>query len=174
VTALRKGLLEGQSVVLVDDVPASVDELLSSLGANLAALSEPDEERMLERARAAAPVNSIVCSSGAELEGIERAWIAIRAIASGALIPAGAGRIVLLAPGAAASPHACAVRAALENLARTLSVEWARYGITTTTIWPRSGTQEGELAELVAYLCSPAGAYFSGCRFDLGGLARMR
>ena len=52
-TALRKGLLEGQSVVLVDDVPASVGELLSSLGANLAALSVPDEERMLERAQAA-------------------------------------------------------------------------------------------------------------------------
>ena len=83
-TALRKGLLEGQSVVLVDDVPASVGELLSSLGANLAALSEPDEERVLERAQAAAPVNSIVCASGAELEGIERAWTAIRAIAVGA------------------------------------------------------------------------------------------
>jgi NAD(P)-dependent dehydrogenase (short-subunit alcohol dehydrogenase family) len=167
VTALRKGLLEGQSVVLVGGVPASVGELLSSVGANLAAVSEPDEERVVERAQAAAPANSIVCASGAELEGIERAWIAIRAIASGALIPAGAGRIVLLAPGAAASPHACAVRAALENLARTLSVEWARYGITTTTIWPGPGTQEGEIAELVAYLCSPAGAYFSGCRFDL-------
>lgn len=157
--------------MLVDDVPASVGELLSSLGANLAALSEPDEERALERAQAAAPVNSIVCASGAELEGIERAWTAIRAIAVGALIPAGAGRIVLLAPRAAASPYAAAVRAALENLARTLSVEWARYGITTTTIWPGPSTEEGDLAALVAYLCSPAGAYFSGCRFDLGALA---
>ena len=116
-------------------------------------------------------MNSIVCASGAELEGIERAWTAIRAIAVGALIPAGAGRIVLLAPRAAASPYAAAVRAALENLARTLSVEWARYGITTTTIWPGPSTEEGDLAALVAYLCSPAGAYFSGRRFDLGALA---
>ena len=170
VTVLRKGLLDGQSVVLLDDVPASIGELLSSLGASLGALSEPDEERALELARAAAPVNSVVCSAGGRLEGVEHAWTAIRALAVGALIPAGGGTIVLLAPRPATSPQAGAVRAALENLARTLSVEWARYGITTTAIWPGPRTSEDDLAELVAYLCSAAGAYFSGCRFDLGAL----
>lgn len=167
---LRTGLLDGQSVVLVDEVPASIAELLSSLGARLGALSERDEERALEGAQAAAPVNSVVCSSAGGLQELEHTWTAIRALAIGALIPAGAGTVVLLAPRPAAGLHADAVRAALENLARTLSVEWARYGITTTAIWPGRRTSESDLAELVAALCSPAGAYFSGCRFELDSL----
>ena len=31
-----------------------------------------------------------------------------------------------------------------------------------------SGAQEAELAELVCFLCSAAGEYFSGCRLELG------
>jgi len=169
-TLLRKGLLEGQSVVLVDAVPASVSDLLSSLGASVRAFAESDEERALEWAQAAAPVNSVVCFSGGGLEEVEDAWTAVRALAVGALIPAGGGTIVLLGPSPAAVTHAGAVRAALENLARTLSVEWARYGITTTTIWPEARTAEDDLGTVVAYLCSQAGAYFSGCRFELDAM----
>jgi NAD(P)-dependent dehydrogenase (short-subunit alcohol dehydrogenase family) len=64
--------------------------------------------------------------------------------------------------------HDRASAAALENLARTLSVEWARFGITTVAVVPSATTSDHELAQLVAFLCSPAGAYFSGCRLDLG------
>ncbi len=170
-TVLRQGLLDGQRVVLCGDMPAPVGELLSSLGASVNPFDPADEERGLEWARDAAPVNSVVCSSAGGLEGIEGAWTAIRAVAAGALIPAGAGTIVLIAPRRHSVTHADAVRAGLENLARTLSVEWARYGITTTSIWPGSSTGEGDLATLVAYLCSPAGDYFSGCRFELDPLA---
>ena len=52
--------------------------------------------------------------------------MATRAVATGALIPAGAGKCVLIAPRPDRGPFAGAARAALENLARTLSVEWAR------------------------------------------------
>ena len=69
-------------------------------------------------------------------------------------------------------PHAEPARAALENLARTLSVEWARFGITTVAVTPGAATSDDELARLVAFICSPAGSYFSGCRFDLGLLER--
>jgi hypothetical protein len=167
---LRKGLLDGQRVVLCGDMPEALCELLTSLGASLSPFDQPDEERALEWARDEAPVNSVVCSSAGGLDGIEQAWTAIRTVAVGALIPAGAGTIVLLAPRRHSVTHENAVRAGLENLARTLSVEWARYGITTSSIWPGSSTSEGDLATLVAYLCSPAGAYFSGCRFELDGL----
>jgi hypothetical protein len=170
VTTLKKGLLEGHSLVCCGEVPRSVGERLSSLGASVTPLGESDEQRAVEWARAAAPVNSVVCSSN-ELEAVERMWTAIRAVAVGALIPGGAGTIVLVGPLPARASHADAVRAALENLARTLSVEWARYGITTTAIWPGLSTSEDDLAELAAYLCSPAGAYFSGCRFELDSLA---
>ncbi|HXO18740.1 MAG TPA: hypothetical protein VOA87_02320, partial [Thermoanaerobaculia bacterium] len=81
------------------------------------------------------------------------------------------GRIVYLAPAADTGEHAGAARAGLENLARTLSVEWARHAITAVTIAPGSATTAGEVARLVAYLASPAGAYFSGCLLDLRGPA---
>ena len=101
-------------------------------------------------------------------EALERAWIAIRGVATGALIPSGAGKVLLLAPRPTGGSFAAAARAALENLARTLSVEWARYGVTSVAIARGARTGEDELAELVCFLVSPAGEYFSGCLFELG------
>jgi NAD(P)-dependent dehydrogenase (short-subunit alcohol dehydrogenase family) len=77
---------------------------------------------------------------------------------------------VLISPAADAGPHAEAARAGLENLARTLSVEWARYGITVTAMAPGASTTEAELTDLVCFVLSRAGDYFSGCRFDLGAV----
>lgn len=97
------------------------------------------------------------------------AWTVTRTVAGGAFLPdARGGRIVYLAPSADAE-HADAARAGLENLARTLSVEWARHGVTVVTIAPGTETGAGEVAALSAYLASPAGAYFSGCLLDLCG-----
>jgi len=81
-------------------------------------------------------------------------------------------RIVYLAPASNAGEHAGAACAGLENLARTLSIEWARHGITLVTIAPGKATAAGEVAALTAYLASPAGAYFSGCLLDLRGGCR--
>jgi NAD(P)-dependent dehydrogenase (short-subunit alcohol dehydrogenase family) len=78
-------------------------------------------------------------------------------------------RIVYLAPAPDAGEYARAACAGLENLGRTLSIEWARHGITTVTIAPGEETPAGEVAALTAYLASPAGAYFSGCLLDLRG-----
>jgi NAD(P)-dependent dehydrogenase (short-subunit alcohol dehydrogenase family) len=96
----------------------------------------------------------------------------VRALATEALIDSSdPGRLVLVAPRPQAGPHAEAARAALENLARTLSVEWARHAITAVALWPGEATTDDELAELVCFLVSPAGAYFTGCRFELGAVA---
>jgi len=105
---------------------------------------------------------------------LDGAWEASHAVANAAFIePERPGRIVYLAPASAqqqqGAEHADAARAGLENLARTLSIEWARYEITTVTIAPGAHAEAGELATLVAYLGSRAGAYFSGCMFDLRG-----
>jgi NAD(P)-dependent dehydrogenase (short-subunit alcohol dehydrogenase family) len=92
----------------------------------------------------------------------------VRAVAVGALVEAGAGgKIVLIAPPAGAGPLAEAAGAALENLARTLAVEWARYSVTAAAVVPSVGVDTERLAELVSFLVSSAGDYFSGCRFDL-------
>ncbi len=106
---------------------------------------------------------------------LDEAWSITRAVATRGFIERqSGGRIVYVAPAAAGPPapescHAEAARAALENLARTLSIEWARYGISPVTIAPGAGTAASEVAALVAYVASPAGAYFSGCLLDLRG-----
>jgi citronellol/citronellal dehydrogenase len=105
---------------------------------------------------------------------LQASWEVTRALANRAFIPGSAGgRILLLAPrsGAGGDLHAAAAAAGLENLARTLSVEWARYGVTVVTVAPGAATTAAELAALCAWLASPAGAYFSGCLLDLRGPA---
>jgi hypothetical protein len=78
-----------------------------------------------------------------------------------------AGKVVLARARPGAGAHAEAARAATENLARTLSIEWSRHGIRTTAITPGPATPDGEMTALAAYLASPAGDYFSGARLDL-------
>jgi NAD(P)-dependent dehydrogenase (short-subunit alcohol dehydrogenase family) len=153
----REGLLENRSIALAGPVAGAVRELLMELGARLHELDPEHPPR---------PLDALVCAArrdpGQEL--LEAVWTAVRAAATEAFIPAKAGRLVLLAPRDGGGE----IEAALENLARTLSVEWARYGITTTAIVAAPKTTDDELAAVIAYLCSPAGAYFSGCRFDMG------
>jgi NAD(P)-dependent dehydrogenase (short-subunit alcohol dehydrogenase family) len=108
---------------------------------------------------------------------LDASWNVTSAVANHAFLSNGCGgRIVYIAPPADAGEHADAARAGLENLARTLSIEWARHGITAVAIAPaaagptRSAAEVArEVAALTAYLASPAGAYFSGCLLDLRG-----
>jgi NAD(P)-dependent dehydrogenase (short-subunit alcohol dehydrogenase family) len=104
---------------------------------------------------------------------LDASWSATHALVNRIFLPgARGGRIVYLTPAADAGEHAGATRTGLENLARTLSIEWARHGITTATVVPASGSAEAgiQVAALTAYLASPAGAYFSGCLLDMSGL----
>jgi NAD(P)-dependent dehydrogenase (short-subunit alcohol dehydrogenase family) len=99
---------------------------------------------------------------------VQSAWNATRALANGAFLPAGAGGRVVYLAAPAGYDGAGALRAALENLARTLSTEWARHQLTTVTLAPAAEGAADEVAALVAYLASPAGAYFSGCVLEVG------
>lgn len=91
---------------------------------------------------------------------LDDAWDAIRATK----LPPSPGLIILLSP-PPTNPHAHAARAGLENLARTLSIEWARHDIRTVTIHQTSDPHA--TAELAAFLASRAGAYYAGCAFSL-------
>jgi NAD(P)-dependent dehydrogenase (short-subunit alcohol dehydrogenase family) len=172
---LRDGLLEGVTVFVVDAGEASsfgraVAEGTEQLGARVrtsapqAALAELGTVDMLVVDGAA-----LFASHG--LGGcLADAWEATRAVVNGTLLPAArGGQVVYLAPPPGAGEQADAARAGLENLARTLSVEWARHEITVVTIALGDSTDPGEAAALTAYLASPAGAYFSGCLMDLRG-----
>jgi NAD(P)-dependent dehydrogenase (short-subunit alcohol dehydrogenase family) len=178
---LRGELLSGRTVALAGGVAPDVCSSLASLGAALRELpsSELDDDRAEDWVRSAAPVHALVASVGA-LEtaeagrldcALDRTWTAVRAVTAGALIPGGGGKVVLLGPPPHAGAHASALRAGIENLARTLSVEWARHAVTVTAIMPGERTDDGQIATVVAYLLSPAGDYFSGCRLELGAAA---
>jgi citronellol/citronellal dehydrogenase len=126
-------------------------------------------------------------------------WLMSHAAATKAFIPAGGGKIlsVTLSPhnGMPGMVHSGAARAAVENMMRTLAIEWSRFGITTCAIaagqfatetlltkYPpelvervahsiplgRTGRPE-EVAWLLAYLASLAGDYYSGTTITIDG-----
>ena len=153
---LRAGVLDGVGVAV-----AGAGRFGEAVAARCSALGAGDGADVLVWDGAAA----FAGSSGVEAvrAALDDGWDAIRgSLADGRLI-------VLLAP-PPGDAHAEAARAGLENMARTLSIEWARRGIRPVAILPGAATSPAEVAELVAYLASPAGAYFSGCRFELGGV----
>jgi citronellol/citronellal dehydrogenase len=130
---------------------------------------------------------------------VQGTWLMTHAVATKAFIPQGGGKVlsVTLSPhnGMPGMVHSGAARAAVENMMRTLAVEWARFGIKTCALaagqfatetlltkYPqvvvdnlersipigRAGRAE-EMAWLVAYLASPAGDFFSGTTITLDG-----
>jgi NAD(P)-dependent dehydrogenase (short-subunit alcohol dehydrogenase family) len=183
---LRADLLAGRAIAVGGAVRAAVPERLAALGARVEPM--PGERKPAEDgewARARAPLDAVVYDASAGfgdpvapaeaalLAALERAWVAVREVATGALIlgeaaEAVGGRVLLVGPRSDAGPFAQAARAALENLARTLSVEWARHGVTTAMIAPGPASTDEQLAELICFLVSEAGGYVSGCRLDVG------
>jgi hypothetical protein len=178
---LQAKLLASSSVALAGGVRPAVVDALSALGARLIALDAGAEDLDPEAwAAEHGPVNALVYDAAASFadggaDGLRAAvddgWSAIHAVATAAFLPAQLGAtIVLLAPRVTDGAHATAARAALENTARTLSIEWARFAITTTAITPGATTADADIGTLIAFLVSPAGRYFSGCRFELGAV----
>jgi NAD(P)-dependent dehydrogenase (short-subunit alcohol dehydrogenase family) len=186
----RAGLLDGRQVAVAGptaggppeaEIDRAVCDRLRALGAQVDAIDPgtlADEEATAGWAQARAPLDALVFL-GAEPFGagganrlqatLEVAWRAVHG-AQPHLTGEG-GRLVFVAPRAGAGRHDEAAQAGLENLARTLSVEWARFGVTAVAVAPGPATAPTEVADLVAYLLSPAGGYLSGCRLSLGETA---
>ena len=130
---------------------------------------------------------------------VQGTWQMTHAAATKAFIPQCSGKVisVTLSPhnGMPGMVHSGAARAAVENMMRTLSIEWARFGIRLCAVaagqfdtevlrtkYPpqvaenvhrtiplgRLGTPE-EMAWMVAYLASPAGDFLSGCVITIDG-----
>jgi NAD(P)-dependent dehydrogenase (short-subunit alcohol dehydrogenase family) len=177
---LRAGLLEG-TVVATAGGADHVAAACAALGAATTVLDVDlrDEEAVGAAAAALGPVDTLVCDAArpfaaagggvdALLASLEGAWNATRAVANAVWRPGAGGKLVLLGPRPRDGAHAGALGAALENTARTLSVEWARYAIRSSAVLPGDATSDDDVAALVAYLASRAGDYFSGCAFTLG------
>lgn len=126
-------------------------------------------------------------------------WLMTHAAATRAFIPQGHGKVfsVTLSPhnGMPGMVHSGAARAAVENMMKTLSIEWSRFGIRTCAIAPgqfatdtfvnkypkevvdsidrtiplgRTGKAE-EIGWLIAFLASEAGNFHSGSVITVDG-----
>jgi citronellol/citronellal dehydrogenase len=130
---------------------------------------------------------------------VEGTWLMTHAVATRSMIPAGGGKVVSITisphggqPGMA---HSSAARAAVDNLMKVLSIEWARFNIKLNAVaagtigtdifyakYPREvvetmsssiplgqvGRPE-DIAGAILYLASPAGDYVSGTVLDVDG-----
>ena len=171
---LRPALLEGTHVLLAGaEPPSRFGEAVAARCAELRArlgrvVVDPTGDEAPPR-----PETDVLVWDGASLAGprdvLDGAWLALRPVARSAWIDPGepGGKLLLIAP-PPCDAGAEAARAGLENLARTLSIEWARHGIRTAAILPGGETDAAEVAELVAFLASRAGDYYSGCQFRMG------
>jgi NAD(P)-dependent dehydrogenase (short-subunit alcohol dehydrogenase family) len=139
---------------------------------------------------------------------VDAVWNLTRLVATRSMIPGGGGLVVFIGlsprraiPGMA---HAVSARAAVEALSRTLALEWGRHGIRTVMVTPGVIRTEGleqydadlvaewereiplgrlgtpaDVANVIAFLASPGGAYVSGATIlvdggiDALGLARL-
>ncbi len=130
---------------------------------------------------------------------VQGTWQMTHAAATKAFIPQGGGKVisVTLSPhhGMPGMVHSGAARAAVENMMRTLSIEWSRFNIKLCALaagqfdtevfrtkYPevmvkgaarsvpvqRLGRPE-EMAWLVAFLASPAGDFVSGTTITIDG-----
>lgn len=164
-SALRPGILDGVSVALAGGGPPGLEAELERLGALVSEL--PPQGAVTALVFDGSPAFAEGGPDGL-MSLLEQAWVAVDAVA-GQLIAADApAKVLLIAPPGNAGPQAAAARAALENLARTLSVEWARFQVTACAILPGLATTTAQLRELLAFLLSAAGDYFSGCVLELG------
>ncbi len=130
---------------------------------------------------------------------VEGTWLMTHAVATRSMIPNGGGKVISITisphngqPGMA---HSTAARAAVENMMRALSEEWARFNVKLNSVaagqigtevfyskYPaevvasainsvplqRVGTPE-EIAAAVVYLASPAGDGMSGAVLTVDG-----
>jgi citronellol/citronellal dehydrogenase len=130
---------------------------------------------------------------------VEGTWLMTHAVATRSMIPSGGGKVVAVTisphngqPGMA---HSSAARAAVENMMRVLSIEWARFNIRLNSVaagtigtdifWTkypkevvdtmsaaiplgRVGSPE-DISGAIVYLASPAGDYVSGTVLSVDG-----
>lgn len=156
---LRQGLLDDVTVCFAGEA-AVVASACAELGAATPSIEADlqDEDAVAAAVTALGAIDTLVCATG----DLDAAFIATRAAANAWIGAERGGKVVLIAPRDDAPQQA-----ALENLARTLSIEWARYGITPTAVLPGAATSDEEVAQLVTFIASPAGDYYSGCAFTL-------
>ncbi len=176
--------------------PADVEAALDQVGADLGSVDtlvnnaggqfvSPAENISLNGFRAVTRLN------------LDAVWQLTTAAANRWMVPAGYGKVVSIVisprramPGMA---HSAAARAGVENMTRTMAVEWGRHGIRLNCVapgiihtesWERYGLDPeavataipagrlgsaADVAHAVTYLVSPAGDYVTGATLLVDG-----
>ena len=177
---LKPDLLAGRSVLF-----AGAGPLPDGLGATMEQLEDPgtlDDQSAAAAVEGFASrvgrVDSLVIDAasvfatggpGGMAAALDCSWTLARAAVTSAMQEQGGGTIVLIAPESGnGDAAAAAVADGLENAARGLSVEWARFDVRVVAICPRPGAAREDIRVLVAWLCSASGTYTSGCRLEPG------
>jgi len=217
----RELVRTGASVAICGRRPEPLEAVQAELGEACVAIQadvrEPEQvealvERTLERfGRADILVNNaggqfLAPAEDISLKGwravhrlnVDAVWNLTRTVAGRSMIPNKEGVVVFIGfsprRGMAEMAHAAAARAAIENLAGSLALEWSTYGIRTFCValgniategldgygpervaeWEREvplgrlGTPE-EAAALIAFLVSPGGGYVTGTTVVMDG-----
>ena len=185
--AVRTDVRESEQVVALVDRALEhfgrIDVLVNNAGGQFLA---PAEEISLKGWRA---VHRLA---------VDAVWDLTRTVAARSMIPNKDGVVVFIGfsprRGMAEMAHAAAARAAIENLAGSLALEWSEHGIRTVCValgniategldgygpervaeWEREvplgrlGTPE-EAAALIAFLASPGGGYVTGTTVVMDG-----
>lgn len=161
----------------------SIDVLVNNAGGQFAA---PAEDIALKGFRAVHRLN------------VDAPWALTHEVATRSMIPNQKGLVIFIGfsprRGIPEMVHSSTARAALENMASGLSMEWSRYGIRAVCVAPGNIETEGlagygaemveamtrevplgrlgspqEVASLIAFLASPGGAYITGTTITVDG-----
>jgi citronellol/citronellal dehydrogenase len=147
-----------------------------------------------------APAESISVSGWRAVHrlSVEAVWNVTHEVATRSMIPNRRGLLVFLAfsprRGIPGMVHATAARAAVENLASGLALEWSRYGIRSVAVAPGTILTEGleqysqdaiaewehgvplgrlgragDVADVIAFLATPAARYITGTTLVVDG-----
>ncbi len=129
---------------------------------------------------------------------VEAVWGLTREVATRSMIPNRSGLVVFMAfsphRGIPRMVHATAARAAVENLASGLALEWSRFGIRSVAVAPGSIISEGleqyppeaqreweqgvplghlgqpeDVSEVIAFLATDAARYITGTTITIDG-----
>jgi citronellol/citronellal dehydrogenase len=185
-------------------VPADIraeDDVVRVVGEAAAAFGRIDVLINNAGGQFAAPAEQITVNGWRAVHrlAVDATWTVTREVAVRSMIPNRSGVIFFLAfsprRGIAGMAHACAARAAVENLAAGLALEWSRYGIRTVCVAPGTIATEGlesnypeadrlrwaqavplgrlghpeEVSGVLSFLASPAGSYVTGTTIVVDG-----